>query len=154
MPFWVTPHSPKHLSDEQREYITRFLTEANDAIYCSDKSSTKWEEYIDIDALAVFYIVQEAVDNPEAFSGSCYMYKQRGDSTKLIFGPLWDCGSSFHRFGSTYQFDDFIYENMPSYCRSRWIISRRWIQTLTLTIRLFGISTVRRRLWRRSASGW
>ena len=121
MPFWVTPHSPKHLSDEQREYITRFLTEANDAIYCSDKSSTKWEEYIDIDALAVFYIVQEAVDNPEAFSGSCYMYKQRGDSTKLIFGPLWDCGSSFHRFGSTYQFDDFIYENMPSYCRSRWI---------------------------------
>lgn len=121
MPFWVTPHSPENLSDEQREYITQFLTAANDAIYCSDKSSTEWEKYIDIDALAVYYIVQEAIDNPEAFSGSCYMYKQRGDSTKLIFGPLWDCGSSFHRFGSTYQFDDFIYENMPSYCRSRWI---------------------------------
>lgn len=121
MPFWVTPHTPELLSPEQREYITTFLKEADRAIYCSDKSSTEWEKYIDIDSLAIFYIVQEAVDNPEAFSGSCYMYKQRGEDTKLIFGPLWDCGSSFHRFGSTYQFDEYIYENLPSYCRSRWI---------------------------------
>lgn len=120
-PFWVTPHSPEHLSPQQREYITRFLTEADQAIYCSDKSSRLWENYIDIDSLSVFYIIQEVIDNPEAFSGSCYMYKHRGENTKLIFGPLWDCGSSFHRFGPTYLFDDFIYENLPSYCRSRWI---------------------------------
>ena len=121
MPFWVTPHSPEHLSPQQREYITNFLIAADSAIYCCDKSSTLWEEYIDINSLAIFYIVNEVVDNPEAFSGSCYIYKHRGEGTKLIFGPLWDCGSSFHRFGSTYQFNDFIYENMPSYCRSRWI---------------------------------
>ena len=121
MPFWVTPHSPELLSPEQREYITGFLKAADDAIYCSDKSSREWEKYIDIDALAIFYIVQEVVDNPEAFSGSCYMHKQLGDSTKLVFGPLWDCGSSFHRWGSTYEFDEYIYENLPSYCRSRWI---------------------------------
>ena len=121
MPFWVTPHSPEHLSPVQREYITNFLLAANEAIYCSDKSSTEWEKYIDIDSLAIFYIVQEAVDNPEAFSGSCYMYKRQGEDTKLVFGPLWDCGSSFHRFASTYEFDEYIYENLPSYCRSRWI---------------------------------
>ena len=121
MPFWVTPHSPEYLSDGQREYITLFLTEADKAIYCSDKSSTEWEKYIDIDALAIYYIVQEAVDNPESFSGSCYMYKDRGDSTKLVFGPLWDCGSSFQRFSSTYGFDEYIYNSLPAYCRSRWI---------------------------------
>ena len=120
-PFRVTPHSPKHMSPQQREYITNILMAANEAIYCSDKSSTLWEDYIDIDALAIYYIVQEAVDNPEAFSGSCYMYKQRGVDTKLVFGPLWDCGSSFHRYREDYAFDDFIYENMPSYCSSRWI---------------------------------
>ena len=120
-PFWVTPHSPEHLSLQQREYITNFLTAADEAIYSSDKSSTLWEDYIDIDSLAIFYIVNEVVDNPEAFSGSCYMYKHQGEDTKLIFGPLWDCGSSFHRYGSSYQFDDFIYENLPGYCRSRWI---------------------------------
>ena len=121
MPFWVTPHSPERLSPQQREYITHFLQEADQAIYCSDKNSTEWEKYIDIDALAIFYIVQEVVDNPEAFSGSCYMYKHQGEDSKLIFGPLWDCGSSFQKFGSTYGFDEFIYENLPNYCRSRWI---------------------------------
>ena len=120
-PFWVTPHSPEYLSTEQREYITNFLMAANAAIYCSDKSSTLWEDYIDIDSLVIYYIVQEVVDNPEAFSGSCYIYKQHGTDTKLVFGPLWDCGSSFHRFDSNYCFDEFIYENLPSYCRSRWI---------------------------------
>ena len=121
MPFWVTPHSPEVLSGAQRDYITSFLLSADTAIYTQDKESRLWEQYIDIDSLAVYYIVQEAVDNPEAFSGSCFMHKQQGSGAKLIFGPLWDCGSSFTRWSSTYEFNDFIYENMPSYCRSRWI---------------------------------
>ena len=120
-PFWVTPKSPELLSNQQREYITRFLLEADSAIYIGNKVSVAWERYIDIDSLAIYYIVQEAVDNPEAFSGSCFMHKQRGDSTKLIFGPLWDCGSSFTRYKKDYPFNEFIYENQPSYCRCRWI---------------------------------
>ena len=64
-PLWVTTHSPEHLSAEQREYITHFLMAADEAIYCHDKSSTLWEDYIDIDSLAIFYIVHEVVDNPE-----------------------------------------------------------------------------------------
>ena len=120
-PFWVTPHSPEVLSAEQRNYITDFLLEADSAIYIEDKDSVEWERYIDIDSLAIYYLVQEAVDNPEAFSGSCYMHKQRGDSTKLIFGPMWDCGSSFTRYSINYPFNEFIYVNMPSYCRCRWI---------------------------------
>ena len=116
-----TSHSPEVMSDVQREYITTFLQATNSAIYCTDKSSREWEQYIDVDSLAIFYIVQEAVDNPEAFSGSCFMHKQRGDTTKLIFGPMWDCGSSFQRYSPSYQFNDFIYENLPNYCRAKWI---------------------------------
>lgn len=120
-PFWITPHSPEVLSEQQRQYITDFLTRADKAIYSRNKSSTAWEQYIDIDSLAIYYIVQEVIDNPEAFSGSCYLHKQRGEDSKLIFGPLWDCGSSFHRYSSSYLFNDFIYENLPWYCQSRWI---------------------------------
>jgi len=120
-PFWITVHSPELLSEEQRDYITNFLLETDSAIYVEDKGSQLWEQYIDIDSLAIYYIVQEIVDNPEAFSGSCYIHKQRGNDTKLIFGPLWDCGSSYHRWSETYRFNEFIYENIPSYCRSRWI---------------------------------
>jgi len=120
-PFWVTPHSPEVLSAAQRNYITTFLLFTDMAIYEKDKSSRLWEQYIDMDSLAIFYLIMEAVDNPEAFSGSCFMHMDRGNGTKLIFGPMWDCGSSFHRYSKDYPFNEFIYENMPEYCRSRWI---------------------------------
>ena len=120
-PFWATPHSPEELSNVQRNYMTDFLIQADSAIYCEDKSSTEWEKYIDIDSLAIFYIIQEIMDNCEAFHGSCYFHKQRGDSTKLVFGPLWDFGSSFSRYTATYEFDHFIYDEAPSYVHLRWI---------------------------------
>ena len=120
-PFWVLPHSPEELSDIQYQYIVTLLMSANKAIYNPDKLSSQWEQYIDIDSLAVYYLVQEAVDNQEAFSGSCYMHKERGDSTKLIFGPLWDCDHSFYRYGGGYEFNQFIYEDVPSNWYSRWI---------------------------------
>ena len=116
-----TPHTPEDLSDVQRDYITAFLNATNDAIYVEDKADSTWEQYIDIDALAIYYITQEAIDNPEAFSGSCYLYKDQGEDTKFVYGPLWDCGSSFQRYGNGYKFDHYIYEELPSYCRSHWI---------------------------------
>lgn len=120
-PFWVTPQSPEVLSGVQRDYMTSFLLRADSAIYVENKDSIEWERYIDIDSLAIYYIVQEAIDNPEAFSGSCFIHKERGEDTKLVFGPFWDCGSSFVRYKKNYPFNEFIYENMPEYCRSRWI---------------------------------
>ncbi|MBR5673249.1 MAG: CotH kinase family protein [Muribaculaceae bacterium] len=119
--FWASLHSPEDLSSIQRTYITDLLMQADSAIYTSDKTSTEWEKYIDIDSLAVFYIISEIMDNVEAFHGSCYFHKHRGDDTKLIFGPLWDGGSSFSRYSSSYQFDNFIYENQPDGLHLRWI---------------------------------
>ena len=120
---WITTHSPEVLSPEQRQYITQFLTQANDAIYCEDKDSTEWEKYIDIDALARFYIVGEIMDDVEYFDGSCYMYKDRGDSTKLIFGPVWDFGDSFLRMvlcPDATSFDYFLWQQ-PCFFYNQWI---------------------------------
>lgn len=119
--FWVTPHSPEVLSDLQRQYISNFLKSADKAIYTKDKQSREWEKYIDIDSLAVYYIVQEVIDNQEAFSGSCYMHKDKGYTTKLIFGPLWDCDHAFSRYAAGYNFDKFIYQDVPRIWYSRWI---------------------------------
>lgn len=120
-PFWVTSHSPESLSDEQRNYITDYLLQTDSAIYVSDKNNCLWESYIDIDSLAIYYVVQEIAHNLEAFSGSCYMHKNRGDSTKLMFGPIWDCDHSYFDAMGDAQFDYFIYQNIPSNWHSRWI---------------------------------
>ena len=103
-----TFHSPEILSDAQKSYISDYLQNTDNAIYASDKSSTLWEDYIDMDALVRFYLIQEITDNGESFHGSCYLHKDRGSNTKLVFGPVWDFGNSFRR-----SLDNFIYVNSP-----------------------------------------
>ena len=115
-------HSPEALSAQQKNYIKQYLIRTNEAIYNTDKTNTEWEQYIDIDTLAMFYIVGEIMDDLEYFSGSCYMYKHRGDSTKLVFGPVWDFGNAFQRWAiyDDIRFNKFIYEQ-PSPFASHWI---------------------------------
>ena len=115
----VTPDTPEELSAEQREYITTLLTTVNDAIYTEDKSSTEWEKYIDIDALARYYLVYEINHNPEAFHGSCYFYKDQGADSKFIFGPVWDFGNSFNFWDPAAP--SFIMDHTASGIQNHWI---------------------------------
>ena len=101
---------PEELSSQQKSYLLNQLNEMNNAIYATDKNSTKWQEYIDIDTLARYYIVQEVMDNFKAFNGSTYLYKSRGTGANYNwnFGPVWDFGDAFMRDGQ-----QFIYVNSP-----------------------------------------
>lgn len=111
---WSTYKSPEHLSDEQRIYLTGLINTTNAAIYVSDKTNNGWENYIDVDELARYYLVQELLDDTESFHGSCFWHKENGDSTKIMFGPVWDFGNAFHR-GT----DRFIYDR-PAFNQT-WI---------------------------------
>lgn len=99
---------PEELSTQQNNYLMEQLNGMDDAIYATDKSSTKWQEYIDLDTLARYYIVQEVMDNYKAFNGSTYLYKDRGTTSNWNFGPVWDFGDAFMREGQ-----QFIYVNPP-----------------------------------------
>ena len=104
----ITIHEPEVLSREQRSYITDFIEATDAAIHSSNKSSKIWEKYIDMDTLARYYIVREIVDDAESFRGSCFIHKERGRDTKLIFGPVWDFGNVFHR-----GYNKFIWQDPP-----------------------------------------
>lgn len=103
-----TYKTPEELSAEQENFLREQMTAIDVAIYAEDKNSTTWEEYIDLDLLARFYIVQEILDNAESFHGSCYMYRDMGNEQKWMFGPVWDFGNTFRRDNGL-----FIYENPP-----------------------------------------
>ncbi len=115
----ITYHSPEVLSDEQMAYLVGLLTAVDNAIYGETPTSTAFTDYIDLDALVRFYVLQEIMDNGESFSGSCYWHKDRGDDAKIVFGPVWDFGSSLCHWRQDYE--SFIYENTPSYSIQRWI---------------------------------
>lgn len=99
---------PEELSSAQTNYLTGQLNSMDDAIYATDKNSTTWEKYINMDTLARYYIVQEIMDNTEAFHGSTYLYKQRGAANIWSFGPVWDFANAYRRSEQ-----QFIYQNSP-----------------------------------------
>ena len=100
-----TYKSPERLSDEQRTYLTGLINATNAAIYVSDKSNNSWENYIDPDTLACFYIVQELLDDTESFHGSCFWHKENGNNAKIMFGPVWDFGNAYHRTPNRFIYD-------------------------------------------------
>ncbi|MGM9837318.1 MAG: CotH kinase family protein [Paludibacteraceae bacterium] len=100
----ATNKSPEVLSAEQTAFLTDELTRINQLVY-GDKQSDKLWDYVDIDALARFYIVQEITDNYESFHGSCYLHRDLGTASKWVFGPVWDFGSAFN-----YDKTQYIYQ--------------------------------------------
>ncbi|MGM9860939.1 MAG: CotH kinase family protein [Muribaculaceae bacterium] len=88
-----TYKTPEVLSPEQEAYLTEQMTLINDAVYNPDLEDNTWEDYVDTDQLARYYIVQEVLDDYESFHGSCYLYKEQGND-KWHFGPVWDFGNA------------------------------------------------------------
>ena len=115
---WVTYKSPEVLSSEQETYLTQQIHLLDNLIY-GDKNSDELWQHLDMDALARFYIVQEITDNYESFHGSCYLYKDMGDTEKWKFGPVWDFGSAFNRDKSQYLFQGDVWHNhwIPEICK-------------------------------------
>lgn len=83
-------HSPEDLSNSQLQWLTNEFKAINTAIYSTDKTSTAWEEHIDVESMARFFILQEVMDNPDGFHGSFYLHKDLKDGSKWIAGPIWD----------------------------------------------------------------
>ena len=115
----VKYHSPDSLSQSQLNYICKFIWKTDSTIYDEDDNVGSWMDYIDVDTLACFYIVNEIADNIESFSNSLYIHKQRGDSTKLLFGPVWDMDCSYGR--SELEQPCFIYENIAPVYTPHWL---------------------------------
>ncbi len=130
---WFTYKSPEELSVQQEMYITNFLNNATSAIYAENKNSTEWEKYIDMDALVNYYLVYEILGNREGFHGSCYMHKDRGADTKLVFGPVWDFGNTLWDMSDTFIYEEYPYgikwiDEIAKFPRFQTAVRKRWIE--------------------------
>lgn len=111
----ITFDTPEEYSDTQRRFITDQFAAINHAI--GTNSNNTWS-YLDLDDAARYYLVLEIVSQTEAFHGSTYLYRDRGEGQKWHFSPLWDAGNAFR--GHT---DDFFYNCDPF--GNTWIPSMR-----------------------------
>lgn len=114
-PVWFTYKSPEVLSSQQSSYLTSAMKNIDNAIYSSSKDKSLLENMVDLDILARYYIVQELLDDTESFHGSCFLYRDRGEECRWMFGPVWDFGNAYHRD----DYRQFIWQN-PAF-RQVWI---------------------------------
>ena len=106
--FAFVTQSPEVLSTVQRTYIHDLLARADSCVYVPNKDDGGWEQILDINTLARFYVIHEVMENVEAFSGSLFMYKDLGWDEKLMFGPVWDFDNSFFQESTTS--DHFLFD--------------------------------------------
>lgn len=113
-----TYKTPEVLSSAQEQFLKEEMERINTLVY-GDKNSDELWKYLDMEALARFYIVQELTDNYESFHGSCYLYREMGEGEKWYFGPVWDFGSAFNRDKSQYIFEGDVWHNhwIPEICK-------------------------------------
>lgn len=90
----ITYHSPEVLSAAQKTWLVDEFTNISTSIYEEDKTNSSWEQLIDVEAMAKYFIVQEVLDNSDGFHGSFYLYKDLEEDALWMAGPLWDlsCG--------------------------------------------------------------
>lgn len=111
----ITWDTPEEYSPIQEQFITDQFTIMNHAIGTNDNNI--WA-YIDLDDAARYYLVTEILSHVEAYHGSTYLFRDRGEGQKWHFSPLWDMGNAF--VGPT---DGFFYDHDPY--GNTWIPSMR-----------------------------
>lgn len=111
----ITFDTPEEYSDLQRMFVTDQFTAMNDAV--GNNSDVLWS-YMDLDDAARYYIVEEIISHYEAYHGSTYLFRDRGENQKWHFSPLWDCGNAFAGPTDNYFTEAGIYGNT-------WIASMR-----------------------------
>lgn len=111
----ITWDTPEEYSDIQKQFVTDQFTAMND--YVGANSDQLWS-YMDLDDAARYYLAVEIISHVEAYHGSTYLFRDRGEGQKWHFSPLWDCGNAFN--GSE---TEFLYNCDPY--GNTWIPSMR-----------------------------
>lgn len=110
---------PKHdeISEAQKSYIKKFLTDAENSLNGSSFSdpSKGFRKYLDVKSFVDFQIIQELVNNVDGYRFSTFFYKDKdSNGGKLHAGPLWD-------FDLCYGNEDFTDFNLET---DIWLFSK------------------------------
>lgn len=97
------PKSFKDINENQYAYIKNYISNTFESVRVGN-----YEEYIDIDSVINYFLIQELFMNVDLDYSSVYMYKALGE--KLKFGPIWDFDLSSGNVGyvNGYSYDKMM----------------------------------------------
>ena len=113
--YTLVSKSPEYLSQTAITYISEFYQEFEDAVFnggINPNTGKSYADYVDLDSLVRYYLVQEFVQNGDAFLSSTFFYKP-ADEEKLYIGPIWDCDGTFGNFHDDFTVTDMAAAHAP-----------------------------------------
>ena len=88
----------RNIVDAQREYIKKYVTDFENALYGPDFRDPElgYKQYINLDSFVDFLIMMEVTRNVDAYRLSSFFYKDKNSNGgKITLGPIWDFNLAF-----------------------------------------------------------
>ncbi len=95
---WYYP-KPDKIQAEQKEYISNYMHDFEDAIFGADFTNVdgfRYTDYIDLNSFVDFLLINEFTKNSDGYNLSTYIHKDKDSKGgKLTAGPIWDFDQSY-----------------------------------------------------------
>ena len=138
MPVNIKQPDEDDINNYQYSYIKNYYNAAEKELY--NGSLDGFAEYVDMNSLIDWYLLNEAIYNPELqHPKSSYMYKDKG--SKLYMGPAWDHDwetftphSSLKNQNSMWFKDLFKYPEFKTMVKERWRVLKGPFATIATFI--------------------
>ncbi len=95
---WYYPKT-NNIQQEQKEYISNYIGEFENAVFASDytnASGQRYTDYIDLNSFVDFIIINEFSKNADGYKLSSYLHKDKDSKGgKLTAGPIWDFDQTY-----------------------------------------------------------
>ena len=124
MPVNIKQPDEDDINNYQYSYIKNYYNAAEKELY--NGSLDGFAEYVDMNSLIDWYLLNEAIYNPELqHPKSSYMYKDKG--SKLYMGPAWDHDwETFTPHNSLKNQNTMWFKDLFKYPEFKTMVKERW----------------------------
>lgn len=95
---WYYP-KPDKIQPEQKEYISNYIHDFEEAVFAPDFTNDdgfRYTDYIDLNSFVDFLLINEFAKNSDGYKLSSYMHKDKDSKGgKLTAGPIWDFDQTY-----------------------------------------------------------
>lgn len=128
---YVEVHYPKagDIQTVQGEYIKQYVTNFENELHARNfDAATGYQKYADLSSFVDYFLMNEVSKNPDAYSKSTYMYKDRDSKGgKLTMGPMWDLDIAYgYAIGLGNETQGWTFENNMAATVDQQIVPFWW----------------------------
>lgn len=133
---WYYP-KPDKIQPEQKEYISNYIHDFEEAVFAPDFTNAdgfRYTDYIDLNSFVDFVLINEFAKNSDGYKLSSYMHKDKDSKGgKLTAGPIWDFDQTYglSTVCSSHITEGWTYLQNQDNCGNLWSMPMWWQEMMS-----------------------